>query len=42
MEEKNNNDNNFGIPTDSETGEVLWDDKALAWFDKWGVEELED
>ena len=26
-----------GWETDSETGEVLWDDKTLAWFDKWGV-----
>lgn len=37
MEENNNNNNNDNIPTNPETGEVLWDDKALAWFDKWGV-----
>ena len=24
-----------GWEIDSETGEVLWGDKTLAWFDKW-------
>ena len=35
MEENNNNNNNDSIPTDPVTGEVLWSDEALAWFDKW-------
>jgi len=31
----NNEENISGIPTDPETGEVLWSDKDLAWFKKW-------
>jgi len=32
-------ENNNSIPTDPETGEVIWSDETLAWFDKWELHE---